>query len=107
MSLSPYKNFVAYLRQYLQDEHKAKKGGKLFEGADEWGLIDMENGKYAQYFDKPIPQQSNGYDCGVFTCNFAECFSAGRDFSFEQDDMPDLRLRIAARVMRGKEDWDL
>merc|ERR1711967_210834 len=61
MSLSPYKNFVAYLRQYLQDEHKAKKGGKPFEEADEWGLIDMENGKYAQYFDKPIPQQSNGY----------------------------------------------
>jgi sentrin-specific protease 1 len=97
MFCRPHRNFVPFLRKYLQDEHKAKKGGSEFQGVDEWELIIP---------DEPVPQQNNGYDCGVFTCNFAECFSSGRDLGFSQDDMPDLRLRLAARVMRGNEDWE-
>lgn len=97
MSCRPYKNFAPFLRQYLQDEHKAKKG-KPLEGVDDWGLIIPES---------PIPQQDNGYDCGVFTCFFADCFSAGRRLGFEQEDMPDLRLRLVARVVSGREDWDI
>lgn len=93
---SPPKNFVAFLQQYLKDEHQAKKG-KPLEGVEDWDLIVP---------DPPLPKQNNGYDCGVFTCFFADCFSAGRTCAFEQDDMPNLRLRIAARVVSGKEDWD-
>lgn len=95
MFCRPHRNFVPFLQKYLQDEHKAKKG-KDFVGADEWDLIMP---------DDPVPQQNNGYDCGVFTCNFAECFSSGRELGFTQDDMPDLRMRLAARVMGGTEDW--
>jgi len=91
----PHKNFVPFLQQYLKDEHQAKKG-KPLEGIEDWDLIMP---------DPPLPQQNNGYDCGVFTCCFADCFSAGRGCAFEQDDMPNLRLRIAARVVSGKEDW--
>mmetsp|Transcript_64960 Transcript_64960/g.102945 ORF Transcript_64960/g.102945 Transcript_64960/m.102945 type:complete len:124 (+) Transcript_64960:254-625(+) len=91
----PHKNFVPFLQQYLKDEHQAKKG-KPLEGIEDWDLIMP---------DPPLPQQNNGYDCGVFTCFFADCFSGGRDCGFEQDDMPNLRLRIAARVVSGKEDW--
>jgi hypothetical protein len=94
----PHKNFVPFLQKYLQDEHKNKKKGAMFEGVEAWDLLIP---------DKPTPQQNNGYDCGVFTCNFAECLSSGREFLFDQDDMPDLRLRLAARIMGGNEDWDL
>lgn len=41
------------------------------------------------YFSQDVPQQSNGCDCGVFTCQFME--SLTRDaggFDFEQKNMP-------------------
>jgi len=97
MFCRPHKNFAPFLRQYLQDEHKGKKGGKELEGAEEWDLIIP---------DTPLPQQNNGYDCGVFTCMFADFFCNGRALTFDQEDMPDLRLRVCARVVRGSEDWD-
>jgi len=93
----PHSNFVPFLRKYLSDEHKAKKGGKALEGIDGWELIKPEN---------PLPKQRNGYDCGVFTCSFAEWFSQGLALDFSQDDMPNLRLRLAARVVRADENWD-
>merc|ERR1740121_1922974 len=95
MFSKPHPNFVPFLRQYLDDEHKAKKGGPL-DGIQEWDLLEP---------DAPIPKQKNGYDCGVFTCNFAESFSAAVfcGFGFTQDDMPALRQRLAARVMKADE----
>lgn len=92
----PHSNFVPFLRRYLADEHKAKKG-KALEGLDDWELLKPAN---------PVPKQKNGFDCGVFTCSFAEWFSEGKDFEFEQDDMPSLRVRLASRVMRADENWD-
>jgi len=92
----PPPNFVEFLRRYVGDEHSAKKGRSL-EGLDEWKLIPAE---------QAVPQQRNGYDCGVFTCCFGEYFSEGKSFVFDQDDMPDIRLRLAARVMKADEKWD-
>eukprot|EP00913_Durusdinium_trenchii_P006862 g6453.t1 len=82
MFSKPPSNFVAFLRRYLQDEHKAKKG-KEISGVEDWQLL----------VPSKVPQQKNGYDCGVFTCFFADCFSAGKSLSFEQEDMPTLRMR--------------
>jgi len=92
----PHSNFVPFLRRYVADEHKAKKG-KPLDGLDDWDLLKPE---------VPVPKQRNGFDCGVFTCSFAEWFSEGRQLDFEQDDMPNQRLRLAARVMRADENWD-
>mmetsp|Transcript_30771 Transcript_30771/g.55045 ORF Transcript_30771/g.55045 Transcript_30771/m.55045 type:complete len:401 (-) Transcript_30771:54-1256(-) len=97
MISKPHSNFAPFLQKYLTDEHKAKKGGKVLEGVESWKLLAPE---------KPVPQQRNGYDCGVFTCSFADCFSAGRELAFDQDDMPNLRLRIAARVMKAEENFE-
>lgn len=95
-SLTPMANFVPFLRRYVDDEHKAKKGGPL-EAPESWALLDAKGA---------VPQQRNGYDCGVFTCFFADYFSAGKDLTFSQDDMPLLRLRLAARVVKADEDFD-
>ncbi|CAK9078403.1 Putative ubiquitin-like-specific protease 1B [Durusdinium trenchii] len=95
MFSKPPSNFVAFLRRYLQDEHKAKKG-KEISGVEDWQLL----------VPSKVPQQKNGYDCGVFTCFFADCFSAGKSLSFEQEDMPTLRMRIAARVLKADEKFD-
>jgi Ulp1 family protease len=94
-SLTPMRDFVPFLRRYLDDEHKDKEKSAL-QGVDDWDLLPPPC---------EVPQQRNGYDCGVFTCCFADYFSQGLPFVFSQDDMPQMRLRIAARVIRAKEDF--
>lgn len=96
MFVKPHRNFVPFLQRYVQDEHKARKGGPL-AGVEDWDLLPSAS---------PVPQQRNGFDCGVFTCFFADCLASGRELDFGQDDMPDLRLRLAARCARADEHWD-
>mmetsp|Transcript_4881 Transcript_4881/g.10776 ORF Transcript_4881/g.10776 Transcript_4881/m.10776 type:complete len:425 (-) Transcript_4881:19-1293(-) len=93
MDQSPPSTFVPFLRRYLNDEHLARKGTPL-EGVDSWCRVHIE-----------VPQQSNGYDCGVFTCCFAECLASGAGFAFDQDDIHDMRLRLAARIVSGNSEW--
>eukprot|EP00927_Polykrikos_kofoidii_P085244 TRINITY_DN9218_c0_g1_i1.p1 TRINITY_DN9218_c0_g1~~TRINITY_DN9218_c0_g1_i1.p1 ORF type:complete len:887 (+),score=139.97 TRINITY_DN9218_c0_g1_i1:268-2661(+) len=96
MFCNPHRNFVTFLRKYVEDEHKSKKSSP-FPGIDSWDLIKHKD---------PVPQQRNGFDCGVFTCCFADYFSASKPLDFSQADMPTLRLRIASRLVQGDEDWD-
>eukprot|EP00929_Paragymnodinium_shiwhaense_P035884 TRINITY_DN19311_c3_g1_i1.p3 TRINITY_DN19311_c3_g1~~TRINITY_DN19311_c3_g1_i1.p3 ORF type:complete len:124 (-),score=21.28 TRINITY_DN19311_c3_g1_i1:73-444(-) len=96
MFCNPHANFVPFLRKYLNDEHQAKKKAPL-DGVDSWELLQWPD---------VIPQQKNGYDCGVFTCCFGDYFSAGRPLEFSQDDMPIMRQRLAARITQGDENWD-
>lgn len=71
------------LRQYLDLEHRNKKR-KPFDFSD-WNDYDPEY----------TPQQENGYDCGVFTCQFMESLSRGEEFfNFTQRDMAYLRKRM-------------
>lgn len=50
-----------------------------------------------------IPQQENGYDCGVFTCQFLESLSRGEEFfAFEQRHMPYLRKRMILDIANAK-----
>jgi sentrin-specific protease 1 len=50
------------------------------------------------------PQQENGYDCGVFTCQFLQAISRGEedDFGFSQVDMPYLRRRMIWEIGNAK-----
>src|ERR1700760_934573 len=85
------------LRKYLDDEHLDKKKKPFdFTGWEDW------NGKVRvlpfewwtpisfRLITSPqnTPQQENGYDCGVFTCQFLQALSRGEDFGFSQVDMP-------------------
>jgi sentrin-specific protease 1 len=49
-----------------------------------------------------IPQQHNGYDCGVFACMFAEAASRRSKFLFTQEDMPSLRRRMVYEILTKK-----
>lgn len=50
-----------------------------------------------------IPQQDNGFDCGVFTCQFIESLSRGEDdFAFTQENMPYLRRRMVWEIAHAK-----
>ncbi|KAF9459469.1 cysteine proteinase, partial [Collybia nuda] len=71
------------LRSYLDSEHRNKKK-KPF---DFTGWVDHSL--------EQEPLQENGYDCGVFTCQFLQGLSRGDEYvSCTQQDMPHLRRRM-------------
>ena len=55
-----------------------------------------------------VPQQQNGYDCGVFTLALAEYIMDNEDkmhndqFEYSQQNMPQYRERIALSLYKGK-----
>ena len=55
----------------------------------------------ADTFQEPL--QENGYDCGVFTCQFLQGLSRGEDsITFTQRDMPQLRRRMIWEIGNAK-----
>ena len=89
-----HKSFVSHMKQYLSDEWKDKKKGEE--------MPDFNA------FDTPLvypPQQSNSFDCGVFTCMNAECLSGGRDWiDFDQSMIPDMRRKMLLQIRNGRID---
>ncbi|KAJ2928853.1 hypothetical protein H1R20_g8169, partial [Candolleomyces eurysporus] len=75
------------LREYVNAEHMNKKKKPFnFDGWVDWAPPDT-------------PQQDNGFDCGVFTCQFLESLSRGEDeFIFTQENMPYLRRKMVWEI---------
>ena len=84
-----HKEFCKAIIQYLKDEWADKKGGEFpFEFS-----IDR---------DGDIPTQHNSYDCGVFTCMFAEAATRrGAFLDFSQDHIEECRLVMITQILRG------
>jgi len=84
--------FVRVLCKWIKDEANSK--GHVFD-INEWTTtINPEN----------TPEQTNGFDCGVFVCTTAEWLSEGSDLTFSQEDMPHLRKRMALTILRRGEE---
>lgn len=50
-----------------------------------------------------IPDQENGFDCGVFTCQFMETLARGDDvFDFRQENMPYMRRKMVWEIGRSQ-----
>ncbi|KIK71293.1 hypothetical protein GYMLUDRAFT_325663 [Collybiopsis luxurians FD-317 M1] len=79
------------LRDYLDAEHRNKKKTPFdFTGWEDYVLEDT-------------PLQENGFDCGVFTCQFLESLSRGEEtFNFTQSDIPYLRRRMIWEIGNSK-----
>ncbi|TEB35225.1 cysteine proteinase [Coprinellus micaceus] len=74
------------LRHYVRKEHEKKKGKPFnFDGGFSFAL------------KQDIPQQDNGFDCGVFTCQFIEM-----TLRFTQENMPYLRRRMVWEIAHTK-----
>mmetsp|Transcript_22688 Transcript_22688/g.53712 ORF Transcript_22688/g.53712 Transcript_22688/m.53712 type:complete len:673 (-) Transcript_22688:1562-3580(-) len=84
--------YLDALFQYIKDEHKAKKGSPLPD-EDQWELVPTQ---------RDTPRQRNGYDCGVFTCMFADFVSKDCPLIFNQDHINQCRHRIALSILNGK-----
>ena len=84
------KEYLNAIYRYLQDEHLDKKKCEL---PGDWELRTC---------DGSTPRQLNGYDCGVFTCMFADFLSTDSPFVFGQDHVTHCRERIALAILNGK-----
>eukprot|EP01117_Protostelium_nocturnum_P019120 TRINITY_DN8197_c0_g1_i2.p1 TRINITY_DN8197_c0_g1~~TRINITY_DN8197_c0_g1_i2.p1 ORF type:complete len:574 (-),score=241.18 TRINITY_DN8197_c0_g1_i2:408-2129(-) len=76
------------LRKWLSAEYLDKKKQQL--DLSEWS--DYKN-------TGMVPQQQNGYDCGVFTCRFADCISQNKPFPFSQEHMQHFRKRLMVDIL--------
>eukprot|EP00546_Thalassionema_frauenfeldii_P021885 CAMPEP_0178905878 /NCGR_PEP_ID=MMETSP0786-20121207/6520_1 /TAXON_ID=186022 /ORGANISM="Thalassionema frauenfeldii, Strain CCMP 1798" /LENGTH=448 /DNA_ID=CAMNT_0020577535 /DNA_START=249 /DNA_END=1595 /DNA_ORIENTATION=+ len=83
--------YLEYLFEYLKDEHRDKKKEALPQ-QDEWKLVPTQN---------DTPHQMNGFDCGVFTCMFADFLSRDCPLVFSQEHITQCRERIALSIMNG------
>ena len=52
-----------------------------------------------------LPQQTNGIDCGVFTCQFAEHVARGGNITFTQRDIPQIRRNMVWELMTRRLLW--
>ena len=79
---------MAHVEQYIEDEHADQ------HGADSTPL-DMSAWTTESC---RVPQQVNGYDCGVFMCQFIFALAMDTGFTFTQTDMPYFRRRMALDI---------
>ena len=76
--------------EYLKMEAAAKE--KVFS-TNEWKLIETDIEK--------VPQQTNTYDCGMFTIYCADYISDDLPLLYNQSEMSENRLNVFAAILRG------
>ncbi|XP_031497842.1 ubiquitin-like-specific protease 1A [Nymphaea colorata] len=75
------------LARYLSDEVKDKTDK----------VMDFTS--WEKEFVVDLPEQQNGWDCGVFMIKYADFYSRGLELSFSQEDMPYFRRRTAKEIL--------
>ncbi|XP_019463572.1 PREDICTED: ubiquitin-like-specific protease ESD4 isoform X1 [Lupinus angustifolius] len=78
------------LAKYFVDEVKDKTGK------------DIDVSSWEKEFVEDLPEQKNGYDCGVFMIKYTDLYSRNLGLCFSQKDMPYFRLRTAKEILRLK-----
>uniref|UniRef100_A0A803Q521 Ubiquitin-like protease family profile domain-containing protein n=1 Tax=Cannabis sativa TaxID=3483 RepID=A0A803Q521_CANSA len=80
------------LAKYYVDEVKDKSGK------------DINVSSWKQEFVEDLPEQQNGYDCGMFMIKYADFYSRGLGLRFNQEHMPYFRLRTVKEILRLRAD---
>ncbi|KAJ9700018.1 hypothetical protein PVL29_005719 [Vitis rotundifolia] len=80
------------LARYYVDEVKDKSGK------------DIDLSSWEQEYVEDLPEQENGYDCGMFMIKYADFYSRGIGLCFNQEHMPYFRLRTAKEILKLKAD---
>jgi sentrin-specific protease 1 len=77
------------LCKYLEDDVKDKH--KITLHSNRWRRF--------VYSEKEIPQQENGFDCGVFLCLFARSVCLDKKLDYRQDQIPQYRRILASNLL--------
>ncbi|KAI3812548.1 hypothetical protein L1987_17259 [Smallanthus sonchifolius] len=86
------KQVMRVLARYIVDEVKDKNGQ------------DIDVTSWQQEYVTDLPNQENGFDCGVFMIKYADFYSRGLGLCFKQKDMPYFRLRTAKEILKLRAD---
>ncbi|KAJ9538347.1 hypothetical protein OSB04_031080 [Centaurea solstitialis] len=86
------KKVLRVLAKYITDEVKDKTGK------------DIDITSWDQEFVTDLPNQENGFDCGMFMIKYADFYSRDIGLCFNQEHMPYFRLRTAKEILRLKAD---
>lgn len=78
------------LARYYVDEVKDKNGE------------DIDVSSWEMEFVEELPEQQNGYDCGMFMIKYADFYSRNIGLCFGQEHMAYFRLRTAKEILRLK-----
>ncbi|KAL6519824.1 hypothetical protein OROMI_032718 [Orobanche minor] len=76
------------LAKYFVDEVKDKCGE------------DINAGSWVQELVTELPEQENGFDCGVFMIKYADFYSRDVGLCFKQKHMPYFRRRTAKEILK-------
>ncbi|KAK6138941.1 hypothetical protein DH2020_027322 [Rehmannia glutinosa] len=76
------------LARYFVDEVKDKCGKDINVSSWERELVEE------------LPEQANGFDCGVFMIKYADFYSRDIGLCFSQEDMPYFRRRTAKEILK-------
>lgn len=80
------------LARYFVDEVKDKSGQ------------DIDVSSWDREYVEDLPEQQNGYDCGVFMIKYADFYSRGMGLHFSQENMPYFRVRTAKEILKLRAD---
>ncbi|KAL0457411.1 UNVERIFIED_CONTAM: Ubiquitin-like-specific protease ESD4 [Sesamum latifolium] len=80
------------LTRYFVDEVKDKCGN------------DINVSSWEQEFVTDLPEQANGFDCGMFMIKYADFYSRDIGLCFSQKDMPYFRRRTAKEILKLRAD---
>jgi sentrin-specific protease 1 len=69
--------------------HFAALEGRAFNSSD-WKVV-LEK----------VPQQTNGSDCGIFTCMALESLSHGKPLDYSARDVPYMRLKMLSAFIQS------
>jgi len=84
--------YIKTILRWVGDEAKTKKGWENYDVSD---FVEIDHGD-------EVPQQANGYDCGVFSCIFADFDTDNLPFEFSQAHIPNIRMRMCLDILRGE-----
>ncbi|KAK9077821.1 hypothetical protein SSX86_006159 [Deinandra increscens subsp. villosa] len=82
------KKVLRMLAMYITDEVKDKTGKN----------IDVTSWEHEYVTD--LPNQENGYDCGMFMIKYADFYSRDIGLCFNQEHMPYFRSRTAKEILK-------
>lgn len=74
------------IMEYLKQEHLNEKKKKFDIRGWKLGFPNC-------------PEQTNGHDCAVFTCIYADYLARDADLDFTQNDITELRLKICYEIL--------
>ncbi|CAA7017114.1 unnamed protein product [Microthlaspi erraticum] len=64
--------------------------------------VGVDLSQWRQEFVQDLPEQRNGFDCGMFMLKYIDFYSRGLNLCFNQEQMPYFRVRTAKEILQLK-----